>query len=568
MNSIIEVVERHLELSDDSTAFTFLEDGTESCQVLTLEKLRVGALNISDKLVPKSAVLILLPQGLSFVKAFFGCLYARAVAVPCSILVKHQGLERLNKIVRDAAVTVGITNRKVLANLNKQFGDAFESIGINWILIEDIENAPSNDSTRFDLPKPDELAFLQYTSGSTGKPKAVMVTHENIIANSQIIKDCFQNTPESVSVCWLPSFHDMGLIDGIIQPIFSGFPSVLMSPLHFLQKPVRWFRAITDYQATYSGAPNFAFDFCTERITDEELENIDLSSLHCLYNGSEPIRAKTIRRFVERFSNVGFCEGKILTCYGLAEATLAVTTSSIGISPNVVKVCEKKLIENRIEITDNETACKLVSCGKTFGDTELIIIDPETFAERGENEIGEILVSGKSVTDGYLNLTEQTAETFIDYRNERFLRTGDLGFLRQRELFVTGRIKDLIVIRGKNHFPQDIEQSISNCHEAFMPNGCAAFSAKIEDAERLVVVQEIKRTSLQTLNSDVVISAILSELSRFHGLVPYDIVLIKPASLPKTTSGKIRRNECRELWRSKSLKNLASLEEFGKYENP
>ncbi len=568
MNSIIEVIEKRLESNDNSTVFTFLEDGKKSSRILTLEKLKIDALNISEKLVPKSAVLILLPQGLSFITAFFGCLYARAVAVPCSIFLKHQGLEKINNIVKDAAVAVGITNRSVFANLKKQFGEDFENIGIKWIFIEDIEDTPIGDTIRFDLPKPDELAFLQYTSGSTGKPKAVMVTHENIIANSQIIQDCFQNTPESVSVCWLPSFHDMGLIDGIIQPIFSGFPSVLMSPLHFLQKPLSWFKAITDYRATYSGAPNFAFDFCTERITDEELRDVDLSSLRCLYNGSEPIRAKTMRRFVERFSKVGFSEKKIFTCYGLAEATLAVTTSRIGVLPNVVKVCDKKLLENKIEVSDNEAASELVSCGITYGDTRLKIVNSDTFDECIENEIGEILVAGKSVTNGYLNQPEQTAETFINFRNERYLRTGDLGFLRQNELFVTGRIKDLIIIRGKNHYPQDIEQNISNCHEMLQPNSCSAFSAKIEDAERLVIVQEIKRTSLQTLNSDVVISEILSKLSRFHGLVPHDIVLIKPASLPKTTSGKIRRNECRTLWLSKKLKSLASLEEFRKYENP
>lgn len=545
MDTIIEVIEKKLNEFQSKTSFTFLVDGENPTSPFSLFDLRKSSLNLATVLPKNKAVLLLLPQGISFIQAFFGCLYAQAVAVPVSLPTKNRGLEKIKNIVEDAEISIGITTRSILANLQKWFGEDYSTISIKWLFIEDFTEENSFD---FGLPKPQQLAFLQYTSGSTAKPKAVMVTHENIIANSKIIQKCFQNTSESVSVCWLPSFHDMGLIDGIIQPIFSGFPSVLMSPAHFLQRPARWFKAITKYRATYSGGPNFAFDFCVERIRDDELTNIDLSSLRCLYNGSEPIRAKTIHRFIERFSSVGFNEQKIFSCYGLAEATLAVTTSKLGTSPKII----------------NSSSSELVSCGGVYEDTNLKIVNPETKKECQENEVGEIWVSGKSITSGYLNRPNQTAETFVKFENERFLRTGDLGFLEKDELFVTGRIKDLIIIRGKNHYPQDIEHTVFNAHPSLQSNSCAAFSFESDGDEKLVIVQEIKRTFLQAIDFESVLNLILAEISQNHGLNPIDIVLIRPGNLPKTTSGKIQRVKCRLMWLELRLNSIAKLSEYRK----
>ena len=464
----------------------------------------------------------------------------------------------MKNIINDAGISFGITNRSTLANLQKWFGEDSLPKGIKWLFVEDIEQENPSNAILLDLPKPDQIAFLQYTSGSTDKPKAVIITHENIIANSQIIQTCFQNTPESVSVCWLPSFHDMGLLDGIIQPIFSGFHGVLMSPMHFLQRPARWLKAITKYRATYSGGPNFAFNFCCERISDEELSGLDLSSLQCLYNGSEPIRNQTMQKFIERFSAVGFSAEKMLTCYGLAEATLAVTTSTAGIKPTVLKTASK-----------NDPLLEVVGCGFVHCDTEVKIINPDDLSECAENEIGEIRVAGKSVAAGYWNLPDN--ETFVTDNHGRWLRTGDLGFVMNSELFVTGRMKDLIIIRGKNHSPQDIEQTVCQSHAALQSNGCAAFSVEIENHEELVVVQEIKRTFLSALDYEAVMASIVSEISRNHGLVPRDVVLIPPHKLPKTTSGKIQRNACRQRWQTQEFNALANWREnryfVNSYEN-
>lgn len=539
MHTIVDVIERSLEQGRSRTSFTYLEDGDNAAPALALSGLRHAAFSIAGALPPDGAVLVLLPQGLSFIKAFFACLYARAIAVPVAVPTKSRGLEHIRAIVADASITVGITHRSTLLTLQKWFGDDYFALGVHWLFIEDLaEDGPP----RFESPAPERLAFLQYTSGSTGNPKAVMVTHANIMANSSIIRQCFQNTEDSVSVCWLPSFHDMGLIDGVIQPVFSGFRSILMSPTHFLQRPARWLTAITRYGATYSGGPNFAYDFCVERIKDEELSGFDLRTLRCLYNGAEPIRAATIRRFVDRFAPAGFDETKVFTCYGLAEATLAVSTSRLGTAPAIAP-----------------GASEVVSCGRVLGDTQLRILDPHTRIPCAAEQVGEICIAGTSVTAGYFNRPEMTADTFVDIEGTVFLRSGDLGFVANDELFVTGRIKDLIIIRGKNHYPQDIEHSVTSAHASLQPNACAAFSVDLDGEERLVLVGEIKRTFLKAAYHANTVNAIRAEVGQAHGLIATDILLVSPGSVPKTTSGKIRRSSCRQLWLDGRFNALASL---------
>ena len=561
MKTIIDIIEKRLESGGAKTNFTFLDNGENPRTAVSLREIQSDALALASLLPKHSAVLIVLPQGIQFIKSFFGCLYAQALAVPVSIPTKNRGIENFNAIAADAKVSIILTNRSTLANLEKWFGADALPAGVKWILIDEIHQ---NNFDKYSIAwvKPEQTAFLQYTSGSTGKPKAVMVTHENIVANSEIIRQCFQNNSESVSVCWLPSFHDMGLIDGIIQPVFSNFPAVLMSPIHFLQKPARWFKAMTEFGASYSGAPNFAFDFCVERIKDEDLETVDLSRLRCLYSGSETIRAKTVRKFVERFERVGFSEKKFFSCYGLAEATLAVTASKVGCEPKIIRVDEALLRQNRVVLSAGESTVELVGCGKTYADTKLKIVNPETLAECAELEIGEIWAAGKSITAGYLNQRDASRKTFVERLNEVFLRTGDLGFTFKDELFVTGRIKDVIVIRGKNHYPQDIEQTTSFSHQALQTNSCAAFSTEVDDEEKLIVVQEIKRSFLREAEFEKIFGSILSGISRNHEVFPHDIVLIAPNTLPKTTSGKIQRRVCRDLWSSRKLHSLAHLKEY------
>jgi acyl-CoA synthetase (AMP-forming)/AMP-acid ligase II len=567
MKTIVETIENHLERNKINTIFTYLEDGENSARTLALADLQTAARKFAAALAADSRVLILLPQGLEFIKAFFGCLYARAIAVPTPLPTKNRGWERLSAIFDDAKISVIVTDRATFNNLSRWFGADFSGLPVRWLFVEEIERENPVAAARFCLPEAERIAFLQYTSGSTARPKAVMVTHENIVANSKIIRDCFQNSAASASVCWLPSFHDMGLIDGVIQPVFTGFHGTLMSPTHFLQKPARWFKAITRGGATYSGGPNFAFDFCASRISDEELADVDLRGLRCLYNGSEPIRANTIEKFVGRFASVGFTREKIFTCYGLAEATLAVTASAVKNAPPVLKIDKNDFLSKKISRAENEPHVELVGCGRVYGDTMLKIVEPESGRDCGENEIGEIWVAGRSVTAGYWNAAAATDESFIMKGGERFFKTGDLGFLAGGELFVTGRLKDLIIIRGKNHYPQDIEQTVAASHEFLMPNGGAAFAVEIENEEKLVVLQEIKRACLNYADSAVIFSLILAGLSRHHGLIPHEIILLYPANLPKTTSGKIQRGLARKLWLEKKLNALDFWRERDKLEN-
>lgn len=561
MVTIVDVIEERIAAGNSNCSFTFLADGETAQEVVSLENIREDALKVASALPKQVPVLLLLPQGISFIKAFFGCLYARAVAVPVAIPSKNRGLDKLKSIVANARINHCVTNQNTLDNLRKWFaGDDF--LGqIQWLLIEDIEKIPDIAAPLPELPEAHQTAFLQYTSGSTGNPKGVVVTHENIVANSAILQDFWQTSPQSVSVCWLPAFHDMGLVDGILQPVFSNFHCVLMSPTHFVQKPIRWFRAITEYRATYSGGPNFAFDLCSARIKDEELTGIDLSSLKFLYNGSEPVRAQTMQRFTERFSAVGFTEKKFLPCYGLAEATLGATAAIIGAAPSVMKLDKKSLQQNKISASDNGSFIELVGSGFARRDTNLKIVDAETLEECADLEIGEIWVAGKSITAGYFNASEMNREIFASRNGTRFLRTGDLGFLSNSELFVAGRIKDLIIVRGKNHYPQDIEETAASSHPALEANGCAAFSADVDGEEKLIIVQELKRATRQRADYDSIFHKIVGETNQKHGIAPHDILLVAPNRIPKTTSGKIQRSVCRRLWQSEQLKPLAALRE-------
>ena len=561
MTTIVDIIESRLDAGNANTSFTYLTDGETPQPAVMLRQIRNGALQIAGALPKDAVVLLLLPQGIEFIKAFFACLYAQAVAVPLAIPGKHRGFNKLKAAATSAHSAYAVTNRETLNNLSRWHGEEELIRQMRWILIEDFKPEPADFPLPAELPKPGQLAFVQYTSGSTGAPKGVMVTHENIIANSRILQTFFRNNAATVSVCWLPSFHDMGLIDGVIQPVYSGFESILMSPVHFLQKPFRWLKALTDFRATYSGGPNFAYDFCASRIKKEELADLDLSRLHCFYNAAEPIRHQTMQRFLAAFSPVGVSEKQLLTCYGLAEATLAATASKIGIRPTVLKISQEKLRRNEILLTETEPFLELVSSGYTYCDTKLKIIDPDSLRECAELERGEIWAAGTSVTAGYLNAPEITRKNFVVHQGQRFLRTGDLGFMLGGELFVAGRIKDLIIIRGANHYPQDIEQTVQAAHPALAENAAAAFSVEIDGEEKLVVLQELKRSFRREADYAAIFYQVTGAISQMHGLVAHDIVLMAPNRLPKTSSGKISRTAARRLWESQKLDSIAVLKD-------
>ncbi|TAE32047.1 MAG: fatty acyl-AMP ligase [Cytophagales bacterium] len=551
--TLVDILRRRATQTPDRLAYTFLADTGKRIETMTYGELMKQAMQWAAQLRAHPAmqpVLLLFPPGFSFITAFFGCLVAQRIAVPVAVPTKNRGMNRLTSIINDTGARVCLTTPDVYANLCAWFGPESLKQVSTWILT----SALTPETNALDLlspgsaPIPTDIAFLQYTSGSTGNPKGVMVTHANVLANSEIIRTTFQNDEHSRSVCWLPSFHDMGLLDGIIQPVYAGFPAVLMAPMHFLQRPVHWLRALSDYGATYSGGPNFAFDYCVNRIRDEELTGLDLSRLRCLYNGAESIRAATLRHFTNRFGPYGFTEDKLLTCYGLAEATLAVTTSPLGQTPTIRQADASLLEQGVFDQSETGRWSEVVSCGRVLGDTVVQIRHPQTGLPCLENEVGEIWVQGDSLTSGYWNKPTATAETFVTTTDGRFLRTGDLGFLAQDELFFTGRLKDLIIVRGANHYPQDIEKTVGESHPNLLPNGGAAFSVNIDNDEKVVIVQELTRTALRQVDYTTEFDQILRQVTLCHELTPYEIILTAPGSVPKTTSGKVQRRACRTLF--------------------
>jgi 8-amino-7-oxononanoate synthase/acyl carrier protein len=392
--------------------------------------------------------------------------------------------------------------------------------------------------------------MLQYTSGSTGTPKGVMLTHANLMHNVQLICHAFEPSRQGVGLSWLPTYHDMGLVGGVLFAMFYGRPSVLMSPMAFLQKPIRWLRGITKYRVSISGGPNFAYDLCTDKITDDQLAGLDLSTWEVAFNGAEPVRADTLRRFTERFAPYGFKPEVHYPCYGMAETTLIVTGSYKG-CPKVVRAFDGRQLDAGRVVpvpADHPGARWLVGCGHVLPDEVVRIVDPETCRSLPADRVGEIWVQSPSVAQGYWNNAEATQATFRAHLSDTgqgpFLRTGDLGFLQDGELFVTGRIKDLIIIRGVNRYPQDVEQTVERASERIVSQGVAAFAVEQAQRERLVVVAEVERTRRDDWSD--VIAAVRRAVTAEHELPPDAVVLVRFGSIPKTSSGKIQRHACRD----------------------
>ena len=416
------------------------------------------------------------------------------------------------------------------------------------------------DNWQIPIISPGALAFLQYTSGSTGTPKGVMVSHQNVMHNSTLIHHCFSDTPKSVGVSWLPPYHDMGLIGSILQPLYVGAPMMLMPPLAFLQKPMRWLQAIAKFQATTSGGPNFAFDLCVRKARPEQLDSLDLSSWQVAFTGAEPIRAQTLERFGETFAPCGFRKEAFRPCYGMAETTLMVTGNPPGNAPHFHSVDTVALENHQVRNGEGTqtTSRTLVGCGRAAKDLQIAIVHPERLTRCAAHEVGEIWVAGESVAQGYWGQPEQTQQTFHAYTSDTeegpFLRTGDLGFMFEDEVFITGRIKDLMIIRGQNHYPQDIELTVENSHPVLRSAAGATFTVEIKNEEKLVVVQEVERRYLRKLNVKEVVASIRQAVALQHGLQVYATVLVKTGSIPKTSSGKIQRYACRSHFINGTLK--------------
>ncbi|HEY0738300.1 MAG TPA: amino acid adenylation domain-containing protein, partial [Herpetosiphonaceae bacterium] len=564
--TLIELLRSRAALHPSKRAYTFLLDGDLEEAHLTYEGLDRRAQAIGALLQGLGAtgerVLLLYPPGLDYIAAFFGCLYAGAVAVPA--YPPNPGrfertLPRLQSIVGDARPAVALTTAPILAIADLLAEKAPEFSGVQWHTTDELSDDLAAD---WRAPAIDggALAFLQYTSGSTSTPKGVMLTHGNLMHNSSLIQRGFGTNSESRGVFWLPFYHDMGLIGGLIQPIYCGGTSMLLSPVTFLQRPLRWMEAISRFQATISGGPNFAYDLCARKITPEQRQNLDLSSWQVAFNGAEPIRADTLDRFAEAFSECGFRREAFYPCYGLAEGTLLVAGVALE-NPPLVRAFDAAALEQSqvIERDDDEHTRTLVGSGQPL--QTVAIVHPETAIAAAPGEVGEIWVASSSVAQGYWNQAVESERSFDarlagDRESGPFLRTGDLGFLHDGELFVTGRIKDLIIIRGRNHYPQDIELTVEQSHPALREGSGAAVAVEVGGEERLVIVQEVERQHRKA-DPETVIGAIRQAVAQEHDLHVYAVVLLRHGTIPKTSSGKIQRHACRAGFLNGTLETMA-----------
>ncbi len=409
----------------------------------------------------------------------------------------------------------------------------------------------------------DTVAFLQYTSGSTGNPKGVVLTHGNLLHNAALVHHAVEHAPGDSYVSWLPIFHDMGFMAGVLQPLYGGLPCFQMSPAAFLEQPIRWLKAISKFRATTSGGPNFSYELCVRKVTQAERAQLDLSSWSVAFNGAEPVRAETMQRFAEVFAESGFRGTAFYPCYGLAEATLMVSGSVKGQISPLVKANRKALEDHEIRETSNGAPAQLlVSSGRNLLDQEIAIVHPDSLRRCAAAEVGEIWVKGASVAKGYWEAPQESEKTFSAYTQNGdgpFLRTGDLGFIQHGHLYVTGRLKDLLIIRGQNHYPQDIELTVERCASVLQPGSGAAFSVDANGEERLVIVQEAANRRDSDL--DAVLKSIRQSVSEAHELMPLAIILIRTGTIPKTSSGKIQRRACKQAFLDRSLHVLAEWHE-------
>lgn len=525
------------------------------------ERARRAAALLRRDYAAGERALLLYPPGIEYITAFFACQYAGIMALPSYPPFSQRHFLQLVSVIKDARPRIIMTIRPILHGIRAQIEKHVQTdIELGWLSTDELEETPCDDG---DL-RAYNISFLQYTSGSTSKPRGVMLTHENLLHNLSLIKDCFGLSEKNKGVIWLPPYHDMGLIGGILQPLYAGFPVVLFSPLSFLKKPLRWLQAISRYKATTSGGPNFAYELCIRKITPEQRAGLDLSSWDLAFNGAEPIQSATLERFSEAFRDCGFNQKAFYPCYGLAESTLIVSGGRKDVLPEVKAFEVSALHENIVkQAADPDVRNKpYVGCGHALTCGEILIIDPESRTRCDPDRIGEIWIRGPSVASGYWNNEEGTKNTFRAYIKDTnegpFLRTGDLGFLHKGELFITGRIKDTIILRGRNVYPQDIERTAEESHPGLRKGCNAAFSIDVHNENKVVLLQEMNSNYavLQDCTFDEIYNSIRSAVAVNHGIQIHDIVLLKNNTLLKTSSGKIQRGACRAEYLSGGLSTI------------
>jgi acyl-CoA synthetase (AMP-forming)/AMP-acid ligase II len=559
VTTLVDLLERHACDKPASLSYAFLhEDGSSERRSFAelYGRVRAVASRLHGLAEKGDRVLLMYQPGLDFIEAMLACFAVGALAVPVQPAQNRRVSGKMAAVMRDSGSRLVLTN----AATAKAAQDLLPGLDLPecaWLETDAIEAAEGEGFRRPEVAGED-VAFLQYTSGSTGAPKGVMVTHANILDNEAMIKRAFGHDDSTVFVGWLPLYHDMGLIGNVLQPLFLGIPSVLFAPMAFLVSPVSWLRAVSQWGATTSGAPSFAYEHCVQRVSAADLEGIDLSSWRVAYNGAEPVKAHVIEAFARKFEPYGFRREAFYPCYGMAEATLFISGGDPAKPVSTLPVDPEQIARNRA-VEAQDSPMLLVGCGHAHGDHRVRIVDPETLAVLPDGGIGEIWLQGPSVAAGYWGKPDLTEQTFCARTADGdgpCLRTGDLGFQRGGELYVTGRLKDLIIVRGENHYPADIESTVYRNQDVLRSGSVAAFAIETEAETRLVVVAEVERRALAKLEEPLVQSIVArarKDVSEAHGLRLHELVLIRPSTLAKTSSGKIRRSHCRELYLSNRL---------------
>jgi acyl-CoA synthetase (AMP-forming)/AMP-acid ligase II len=549
-----DVLECRAETEPDRLLYTFLIDGEKEERNLTVGELsrmsRAIAVALKNRGLVGKRALLLFPPGLDYIAGFLGCLYAGTVAVPAYHSNRRVRIENLERIVNDSGADVVLALSDQVSALRSQF---VGSPTLRQLEILAIDEVSLDAAFRWKRPDVDEgtLAYLQYTSGSTMSPRGVMVSHGSLMANFEVIQNVVQFHADDRIVQWVPLHHDMGLINAL-SAVYHGCRSILLAPFHFVQRPYRWLAAVTRYRATVTGGPNFALDLCNAGISEAQRKTLDLNSLKILFCGAEPVRVDTLESFAENFRDCGFRQEALSPCYGLAEFTAGVCGVAFDQGPITLRLSRQHLADGVVvpaEESDKETdAVRLVGCGSAAPEHMIRIVRPETSVRASDDQIGEIWVAGASKSDGYWGHSDVDHKDFsaqLEGVPDAFLRTGDLGFIAQGQLFITGRRKDLIIISGKNHYPQDIENTVGHCWPTFVHSSCAAFMDE-GTSPRLIVVQEWRPDPSEDRRS--AIDAAIGAISRVHDLAVAAIVLVRANSIPRTTSGKIQRSRCAQLF--------------------
>ncbi|ETT49792.1 amino acid adenylation domain-containing protein [Paenibacillus sp. FSL R7-269] len=558
-STIVEILQKRAAIHPDQPAFCFLTYLSNKRQEhkLNFKQLDTGARKVaaymqSLGLSGKRAILMY-PDGLDFIVAFLGCLYAGVTAVPLYHFITRRKSDRMLSIIEDCDPQIFMSDSKRISTIKKFTDNQFSGTTFNWLTVEQAEEVNPDDFKPMNYQR-DELAYLQYTSGSTSTPKGVMITHNNIMHNMDVNQWSFDLTQDSIGVSWIPHYHDMGLVLTILQPIYSGYRQVFMQPADFVSRPFRFLKAISDFKGTMTLMPNFAYEHCVLHATAEQKQELDLSSIVIAINGAEPVQYSTLEVFNQAFQVCGWKENAMAPAWGLAEVTLTVTAHKPTGGPvRVLDVDQYKLEQNIAEPAGKDSGTiRYCSVGAARADTQVVIVNPDTLTECPEGHVGELWVSSDSVAIGYWNKPESTNDTFAAYLavtgEGPFMRTGDLGFVWEGQLYISGRIKDVIIIRGSNYYPNDIEFTAAHCHPQLVPNSCAAFAVTEGNQECLYIAQEIKRTETNRIDALGICDSIRKSVAEIHGLQVQGILLLRFGGIHKTSSGKVQRKQCKEAY--------------------